>query len=722
MSDSVSRDSETKAKTTHPIQQSLIKLTRNLWWTWRPEVRSIFRDIDLELYHREHRNPVRVIKSASVPLLEKRVADVDIQTRTDRALRQLDEYLNPITTWGLVHAGTLQSRPVAYFSAEFGIHESIPIYSGGLGILAGDHLKGASNLGIPLIGVGLLYHQGYTTQELDASFWQHDVKEPFDMEDMPLEPALTPEGTQVRISLELPGRLVWAKAWEAKVGRIRLILLDARDDANSEEDKALTAHLYGGDQRMRIQQELLLGVGGSRALRAMGITPGVFHLNEGHSAFAILEWARHRVQTDGLEPWRAIREATSGTVFTTHTPVEAGHDRFPADLAAEHLAPLAEGLHLPLHDVMGLGRVNVDDHGAPFLPTVLALKCSRRANAVSALHGVVSREMWQCLWPDRKQDDVPIGHITNGVHTPSWISYELNQLFQYHLGTNWLESIVRPDLWMKIESIDPAEIWEVKQVLKARMMRLVRDRAKAMHERVGLPPMERPPLAPNALTIGFARRFVPYKRADLLLTDLDRLDRLVNNPKRPVNIIFAGRAHPADGPGKAIIQRVGQLSEDPRFRDRIIFVENYNIHVGRNLYQGVDAWLNTPMRPLEACGTSGMKVIMNGGLHISVLDGWWAEAFDGENGFAIGNGEIHANQEIQDQRDAESLFRILEEQVVPMYYDRGPDDIPYRWMARVKRSMRTLAWRFNADRMVMDYVRNCYLPAAVASSCQMPPA
>jgi starch phosphorylase len=703
------------------LEQKLHKLTQNLWWTWRPEVRAIFRDIDLELYHKVHRNPIRVLKEVGTSFLEQRTSEVDIQTRTDRALRQLNEYLNPVTTWGLVHAGTLQSRPVAYFCMEFGIHESLPIYSGGLGILAGDHLKGASNLGIPLIAVGLLYRQGYTTQVLDASFWQHDVKEPYDIGDLPLMPALNPAGNPVEVQVEMPGRLVSAKVWEVRVGRIRLILLDSCCDANNEEDQALAAQLYGGGQRMRIEQEMLLGVGGSRALRALGITPSVFHLNEGHSAFAILEWARHRVQVDGLDPWKAIKEASSGTVFTTHTPVEAGHDRFPADLAAEHLKPLADGLRLPLDDVMGLGRVNPSDHGSEFLPTVLALKCSRRANAVSALHGVVSRNMWQCLWPDRKEEDIPIGHITNGVHTATWISSELNELFQYHLGANWMESIVRPDLWMKLESIDPAEIWEIKQVLKARMMRLVKGRVSSMHARLGLPQESLPSLDPDVLTIGFARRFVPYKRPDLLLTDLDRLDRLVNNPECPVNLVFAGRSHPADGPGKSIIQRVGNLCEDPRFRDRIVFVENYNIHIGRNLYQGIDAWLNLPRRPLEACGTSGMKVVMNGGLHISVLDGWWAEAYDGENGFAIGNGEIHADQAIQDQRDAESLFRVLEEQVVPLYYNRDSDGVPRRWLARVKRSMRTLAWRFNADRMVMDYARNCYLPAAVASSCQMPP-
>ena len=702
------------------LQAKLQQLTRNLWWTWRPEVRAIFRDLDMDLYRTAHRNPVRVIKTIGTATLEKRAEEVDILTRTDRALRQLHDYLNPLTSWGMVHAGTLLSRPVAYFCAEFGIHESIPIYSGGLGILAGDHLKGASNLGVPLVGVGLLYHRGYTTQVLDASFWQHDVSEPFDSADLPLDPALGPDGNQVRIGVELPGRTVWAKVVEARVGRIRLILLDTRDDANSDEDKSLAGALYGGDQRMRIQQELLLGVGGSRALRALGITPGVYHLNEGHSAFAILEWARRRVQQDNMDPWAAIQEASSGTVFTTHTPVEAGHDRFPAELAEEHLRPLAEGLRLHIQDVLGLGRIDPNDHGSPFLPTVLALKHCRRANGVSALHGTVARSMWRCLWPDRPVHAVPIGHITNGVHVPSWLSSELNVLLQTHLGVGWQDGIVRPDLWTKVQAIDSAEIWEIKKVLKGRMLRLVRERVAGMRARVGLPVQDPPPLDPDALTIGFARRFVPYKRPDLLFSDLDRLDRLVNNPKRPVNLIFAGRSHPADGPGKSLIQKVGTIIQDPRFCHRIIFVENYNIHIGRNLYQGVDAWLNNPRRPLEACGTSGMKVVMNGGLHISALDGWWAEAYDGENGFAIGNGEIHVSDEVQDRRDADALFRILEEKIVPLYYDQDHNGVPRRWVNAIKRSWRTLAWRFNADRMVMDYVRTCYLPAAVASSCQMP--
>lgn len=702
------------------LREKLQNLTENLWWTWRPEVRSIFREIDLDLYHKSRRNPVRVIKDVTPEMLEARSSQVDVATRADRALRQLQEYMNPVTTWGLVHAGTLQSRPVAYFCAEFGIHESLPIYSGGLGILAGDHLKGASNLGVPLVGVGILYRDGYTTQQLDQSYWQHDVKEPYDISDLPIQPALGPDGEPVRVWVPLPGRKVWARLWLAKVGRIHLYLLDTMDEENSDEDKALGARLYGGDQRTRIQQELLLGVGGSRALRALGLTPSVYHLNEGHSAFAILERAAHRVQDDGLDPWRAIKEVSQATVFTTHTPVEAGHDRFPAALAAEHLAPLAEALRLPLHDVLGLGRINVHDHGSEFLPTVLALKCSSRANGVSALHGRVSREMWHQLYPQRREDEVPIGHITNGVHVPTWMAAEIDQLFQYHLGPAWKEGIVRPDLWMKLEAMDMAEFWEIKQVLRSRMVRFVRDRVVRMHERLGLQMADAEPLNPEALTIGFARRFVPYKRPDLLFSDMDRLAALVNDPKRPLNLIFAGRSHPADGPGKALIQKVGMLTEDPRFAKSIVFVENYNIHVGRNLYQGIDAWLNNPRRPLEACGTSGMKVIMNGGLHASVLDGWWAEAYDGENGFAIGDGEIHANQDIQDQRDAEALFRMLENEIIPMYYDRDANGVPRRWLNRVRRSIRTLAWRFNADRMVMDYVRNCYLPAATASSCQMP--
>jgi starch phosphorylase len=663
-----------------------------------------------------------VLKQIEPDQLEQRAADVDVPARVDRALRQLHEYLTPVTTWGLTHAGAMRSRPIAYFCMEFGIHESLPIYSGGLGILAGDHLKAASDLGVPLVGVGLLYHEGYTSQVLNPELWQQDVVEPFDIADLPLIPAVDRHGEPVHVSVELPGRLVHAAVLEVQVGRIRLILLDTRVRQNSPQDVALAARLYGGDQRMRIEQELLLGVGGTRALRALGINASVFHLNEGHSAFALLERARHRIQADGMDPHKALQEVASASVFTTHTPVDAGHDRFPADLASEHLRPLAEALKLSLDEVMGLGRVNPHDHGSPFLPTVLALKLSRRANGVSALHGVVSRKMWNHLYPGLREEAVPIGHVTNGVHLPTWLATEMNHLYEAHLGVHYQEALTRPDTWMKIASVSSAEIWETKQVLKARTIRFIRQRNAAMRERLGMPEIEPAPLDPDALTIGFARRFVPYKRPDLLFTDLDRLDRLVNNPDRPVNLVFSGRAHPADNTGKALIQKVAQILEDPRFRHRILFIENYNIHVGRMLYQGIDAWLNNPQRPLEACGTSGMKVVLNGGLHISVRDGWWAESYDGDNGFAIGSGETHADQAIQDRRDAEDLFRVLEEEVVPMYYEnRNHAGVPRCWVDRIKNSIRTLAWRFNADRMVQDYVQHLYLPAAIGSSCQMPP-
>lgn len=701
--------------------QKLLSLTRhNLWWTWRPEVRRIFRDIDVDLHHRSRENPLVFLRQIDPERLERRALDVDARARIDRALRHF-RHEQSGRKWGSIHCSALGGRPVAYFCMEFGIHDSLPIYSGGLGILAGDHLKAASGLGVPMVALGLLYHQGYTVQQLNRDFWQEDVVEPVDVGDLPLGPARSPDGSTVRVAVELPGRTCYAKVLEAWVGTVRLLLLDTRDEANTEHDRGLTARLYGGDVRVRIEQEMLLGVGGARALRQLGITPSVYHLNEGHSAFAVLERARHRVEHDGFAPEDAIEAAGMATVFTTHTPVEAGHDRFSAELAAEHLHPLAEGLRLPLDEVLGLGRVDPSDLGSPFLPTVLALKTARRTNAVSALHGVVSRRMWRGLYPDLPSESVPIGHITNGVHTSTWLAPEMDQLYKHHLGVRWAERTSSPETWQAIYDVDDAEIWDNKRVLKARLDRAVAERVNRLTERLGFPRSPALPLAADTLTIGFARRFVPYKRADLIFRDPDRLAAILNDPKRPVNLIFAGRAHPADQPGKSIIQRVANFMHDPRFQSRVVFIENYNMHVGRNLYQGVDAWLNTPRRPLEACGTSGMKVILNGGLHASILDGWWAEAWDGENGFAIGTGETHVSPDEQDARDAEALYRVLESEIVPLYYDRGEDGVPTGWMQRVKRSIATLIWRFSADRMMQDYVNEAYLPAAIGSSCRMPP-
>ncbi|HEY4573747.1 MAG TPA: alpha-glucan family phosphorylase [Thermoanaerobaculia bacterium] len=710
--------------------QKLHELAQNLWWSWQPDIRAIFREIDPETWSLVYHNPVALLQRVSQEEIGRRVQDLEMQTRINQAHRRLQSYLHGGESWGMVHAGPILARPVAYFSAELGLHQSLPIYSGGLGVLAGDHLKSMSDLGAPVAGIGLLYHEGYVHQLIDENGWQQDLYEPIAAAELPVEPVLAPvpgnDGAQARFSVELPGRDVFLKIWRVRVGRSGLLLLDARDDANSADDQALTARLYGGDQETRIQQEILLGVGGHRALGVVGIKPSVLHLNEGHSAFALLERGRELVQEQGLEPAEALREVAAMSCFTTHTPVEAGHDRFRADLASSHLEALARGLKMPIHEVMALGSEHPGDPNAPFCPTVLALKLTRRANGVSALHGRVSRKMWQGLYSNKTEEEVPIGHVTNGVHVRTWMAADMHSLLLQHLGPRWLDRISHADLWTRIDRMRDAELWEVHQVLKARLFAFARRRLADRRERLGLARPEREPLDPEALTLGFARRFATYKRADLLFQDLDRLDRLINHPERPVQIVYAGKAHPRDTGGKALAQRVANLEKDPRFAGRIVFIENYTMHVARQLVQGVDVWLNTPRRPLEACGTSGQKCILNGVLNCSILDGWWAEAYDGGNGFAIGDGEVHADPEVQDERDAQALFEVLEREVVPLYYDRhaspGSQSVPHGWMARVKRAMRTLAWRYNADRMVMDYVRECYLPAAGGDTCRMPPA
>ena len=700
--------------------RKLRELAQNLWWSWQPDTRAIFRNLDPTLWRTVHHNPVALLERMDSGEVTRRVQDLELQTRIDQAHRLLLQYLQGGESWGVTHAGPILARPVAYFSAEFGLHQSLPIYSGGLGVLAGDHLKSMSDLGAHAVGIGLLYRQGYVHQLIDESGWQVDDYEPIGAEELPVEPVLGADGAQVRFSVELPGRDVFVRVWRVRVGRSDLLLLDALDDANSEEDQALTARLYGGDQKMRIQQEILLGVGGHRALGMVGVIPSVLHLNEGHSAFALLERGRELVQRDGMTAADALREVAAMSVFTTHTPVEAGHDRFLPELARPHLEPLARGLGLSLDEVMAFGTERPDDPEAPFCPTVLALKLTRRANGVSALHGRVSRKMWKNLYPGKTEEEVPIGHITNGVHVRTWLSADLQNLFGQHLGPNWLEAIERPELWAKVDGISDAELWEIHQVLKARLLSFVRRRLAERRERLGLPEPQREPLSPEILTLGFARRFATYKRSDLLFRDLERLARLVDDSERPLQIIYSGKAHPRDMEGKALAQKVANLENDPRFAGRIVFLENYSMHVARQLVQGVDAWLNTPRRPLEACGTSGQKCIVNGVLNCSILDGWWAEAYDGGNGFGIGNGEVHGDPEVQDERDALALFEVLEEEVVPLYYQRDARGVPRGWMGRVKRALRTLAWRYNADRMVMDYVHRCYLPAAGGDTCRMP--
>jgi len=706
-----------------PAQERLWALARNLWWSWDHDAVSLFRDLDPLRWRQLNQNPVSLLAEFPLAKLESRAAELVLHSRINYAYRRLQEYLQVDRTWGTRHAGVLRPSPVAYFSAEFGIHESLPVYSGGLGVLAGDHIKSASDLAIPLVGIGLFYGQGYFRQRLDRDGWQQEEYLQTDVTQLPLEIAIGKNGRPVVVQIETRSGAIYAKVWRVAVGRCDLFLLDSDVERNAPDDRKLTSRLYGGDARTRIRQELLLGVGGFRALKAMGITPGVLHLNEGHSGFAVLEALRLRMQEEGIGFESAVPRVSREVIFTTHTPVPAGHDRFNADLIEEHLGPLREALGLSQETLMGLGREKPNDQQETFCMTVLGLRLARRANAVSALHGEVSRAMWTGLCPGKPEDEVPIGHITNGVHVPSWLAPQMFRLYDRHLGTNWHQQSSEARIWEGIESVDDGELWETHLSLKSQLIEFVRRRAveqaerrfesKEMLQRLGKV------LSPDALTIGFARRFATYKRANLILREIDSLASMVNDPKRPVQFVFAGKAHPNDEPGKRLLQQIAELMRNGRFADRLVFVEDYDINVGRYFVQGVDVWLNNPRRPLEASGTSGQKVVLNGGLNLSVLDGWWAEAYDGMNGFAIGTGRTHSNVDIHDKHDGEDLLRTLREQVIPLYYQRDRDGLPRGWIKRMKRTIRTLGWRFNADRMVMDYTQKCYIPAAGGTSSEV---
>ena len=706
-----------------PAQARLWELARNLWWSWDHDAASLFRDLDPVRWRQFNQNPVSLLAEFPLAKLESRAAELVLHSRINYACRRLQEYLQADRTWGTRHAGVLRPLPVAYFSAEFGLHESLPVYSGGLGVLAGDHIKSASDLGIPLVGIGLFYGQGYFRQRLDASGWQQEEYLETDVNQLPMEVAIGKNGRPVVVQIETRSGSIHAKVWRVKVGRCDLLLLDSDVEGNTPDDRELTSRLYGGNARTRIRQELVLGVGGSRALRAMGITPGVFHLNEGHSGFAVLEAIHMRMADEGIGFDAAVPRVSREVVFTTHTPVPAGHDRFDADLIEEHLGPLREKMGLSPESLMGLGREDPNNQSETFCMTVLGLRLSRRANAVSALHGEVSRAMWTGLCPGKPEDEVPIGHITNGVHVPSWLAPQMFRLYDRHLGTNWHQHSSEARIWEGIENIDDGELWETHLSLKSQLLEFVRRRAFEQAERRGEPRevLQRlgRVLSPDALTIGFARRFATYKRANLILSDIENLASMVNDPKRPVQFVFAGKAHPNDEPGKKVLQQIAELMRNPRFADKFVFVEDYDINVGRHFVQGVDVWLNNPRRPQEASGTSGQKVVLNGGLNLSVLDGWWAEAFDNMNGFAIGTGRTHADMKVHDTRDAEDLRRALLEEVIPLFYQRDRDGLPRGWIKRMKRTIRTLGWRFNANRMVMDYTLKCYVPAAGGTSSEL---
>jgi starch phosphorylase len=706
------------------FQAQLFELARNLWWSWNPHVIRLFRDLDPQVFQATNHNALALVSGLGPERVRNLSSDAALRARVDRAHRELRDYLASGDTWASTHAGPLRVRPVAYLSAEFGLHESLPIYSGGLGVLAGDHLKSASDLGLPLVAVGLFYRESYFRQRIDREGWQQAEYVQSSVDTLPAQPALDAHGRPLIVEVPLSNEVLRTQVWQVNVGRTRLLLLDTDVDGNSEENRQLAARLYFGDQRVRIRQELLLGVGGIRALSAAGVQWGVLHLNEGHSAFATLEVTRLRMEQTGSDFKTCAQEVAQSTVFTTHTPVDAGHDRFPPHMVDEHLDPLRRSLGLTREEFLGLGRIRPEDNNEALCMTVLAFKMSRYANAVSALHGRVTRKSWQVLWPHHREDEVPVGHITNGVHVRTWLATAMQELYTQHIGADWRNHLNDPDMWARINNVHDAELWETHRTLKADLVHFIRRVVAEQRRRAGyaeeMVRKAETAFDPDALTIGFARRFATYKRASMIFSDLGRITRLLTSADRPVQLVFAGKAHPADRPGQELLRRVHEATMAPELAGRVIFIEDYDINVGRHLVQGVDVWLNNPRRPQEASGTSGQKVLLNGGLNFSILDGWWAEAYDGLNGFAIGDGTTHVSVEEQDRRDAASLYHTLENEVIPLYYDRDEHGVPRGWVARMKRAIQTLGWRFNTDRMVTDYTRECYLPAAGASICSMP--
>jgi len=697
-----------------PRISRLYELAYNLWWSWHPEALELYKKLDHKLWEEVGHNPVRFLSEVEPRLLEHAANDDDYLEHYDSVLRNFDRYMHPKPeeTWFSRTYPELENYTIAYFSAEFGLHEALPIYSGGLGILSGDHCKEASDLGLPFVGVGFLYPQGYFRQAITREGVQEAFYDKLHFSEAPATPAIGPDGNEVMIQVELPGRRIHAKVWKIQVGRIPLYLMDTDVPPNAPSDRELSARLYGGDREMRISQEIVLGIGGVRALRALGISPAAWHINEGHAAFMNLERCRELV-AQGFSFNEAREAVAANSLFTTHTPVPAGNDTFSYDLVDKYFGSYWGQLGLTRDQFMDVAR---EDHGwgPTYGMTVLALRLTGQHNGVSALHGAVSRRMWQFLWPGVDPDEVPIDSITNGIHTPTWIAPEVDSLFKRYLGEDWKEHVDEQEMWNKVEDIPDEELWQVHLQRKEALIHYTRQRLRSQHLRLGegsiqMAEFERM-LNPDSLIIGFARRFATYKRATLIFRDFERLNRIVNNPERPVQIIFAGKAHPADGPGKALIEQVYRVSRSDAFRGKIIFLENYDINMARYLVSGTDLWLNNPIRPHEASGTSGQKAALNGQPNCSILDGWWAEAFNGKNGWAIGEEREYHDSNIQDEADSLSLYHILESDVIPTYYDRGPDGIPHRWIAIMKEAIRTCAPAFSMRRMVKEYTERFYVP------------
>ncbi len=690
-------------------------LANNMFWSWDTECTEIFKRIDRDLWEKSGHNPVKLLGATSQARLEDLAGNEGFLYQIRHVMDRLNRYLEAPTWFDKVYAKS--GKPViAYFSAEFGIHESLPIYSGGLGVLAGDHLKSASDLGVPLAGVGLLYQKGYFRQYLNTDGWQQEHYIDNDFYNMPVELVRKKSQRPLTVSIQFPGRCVLAQIWKASVGRVKLYLLDTNIPANTPQDREITFKLYGGDQEMRIRQEMVLGIGGYKALLAMGLEPSVCHMNEGHAAFMALERIRHLRTTKHMTFDEAVEATRSSNVFTVHTPVKAGNDEFSVQLMDKYFGNFFPKLAINRKQFLALGRIDQDDDAGAFKMPVLALRLSGHRNGVSQLHGQVSRKIWSNLWPDVPENEIPIKAITNGVHARSWLSAELDSLYERYLGANWSDEIVDKSVWKNIDPIPDEELWRTHQRCKERLIGFARERLKQQMQRRGSFHTElgwaEEVLDPEALTIGFARRFASYKRGNLLLKDAKRLIKLLTDQDRPVQIIFAGKAHPKDKAGKEIIRDIVHFASQYNVRRRIVFLEDYDIDVARYLVQGVDVWLNNPRRPMEASGTSGMKAAINGVLNLSTLDGWWCEGYTPEGGWVIGAGESYDETEYQDTVESQALFNLLENEVVPLFYTRSADRLPRAWIRRMKNTIKWVAPRFNTSRMVAEYTRRFYNPAA----------
>ncbi len=689
------------------------ELAYNLWWTFEPQAGRMFAHIDADLWERLGHNPILFLREIPRARLSQAAKSKEFLAFYDEVCTKFDSYMNATETWTSQNHPELNGRPIAYFSMEFGLHETLPIYSGGLGVLAGDHLKESSDLGLPLVGVGFMYAQGYFSQRITEDGWQEALNNTLDINKLPALQVFDEEGNRLCVDVEFPDRTVSLGLWEIRVGRIPLYLLDSNLDPNTDSDKLLTARLYWSDLDRRVMQELLLGVGGVRALRALGYNPSVWHMNEGHAAFLTLERAREHVAGgDTFE--EAIQKTRAQNIFTTHTPVAAGNDEFPLWLIEKYLAALWPQLKLTRDQFFDTARHKMPQ-GETFSMGVLALRNSHGRNAVSELHGHVSRKMWNFLWSDKKEDDVPITHVTNGVHVSNWMARRLYNLCKEYIAEDWYDRLDDQNLWTRVDDIPDDELWAVRLHLKRKLAFFMDERVRERWRAGGFHPVQVVSsgvmINPYALTIGFARRFATYKRAGLVLSDIERLLQIINRPNMPVQIIFAGKAHPADEPGKQLIQQVYRQVKRAEMAGRIVFLEDYDMNMARYLVQGVDVWLNTPRRPLEASGTSGMKAAINGALNFSVLDGWWREAYNGKNGWSIGQDRDLGSPAVQDEEDITSLYTTLEESIIPMYYERNENDMSREWVARIKESLKTNIPRFSTRRMVKEYVERLYVKA-----------